>query len=95
MSVPAGAIASGHIDVTRRVAAGASAGVTMEPAALSCGLAFSALEEHIAEIWIDERWREHPGVDAIADVLRSAAFTTRLSLIGGYELSGCGTSPRT
>lgn len=88
---PRGVVADGHLDVARRVAHGASAGVTIEPAALGAHLAFSALEEHVAELWIDERWREHPGVDAIGDVLRSSAFTSRLSLIGGYELAGCGT----
>ncbi len=90
---PGGEIATGHIDVARRVASGASAGVTMEPAALGLDLAFRALEEHIAELWVDQRWAEHPGVDAIGGVLRSAAFTTRLGLIGGYEdLAGCGTT---
>jgi DNA-binding XRE family transcriptional regulator len=87
---PAGAIAAGHLEVARRVTQGASAGVTMEPAALSAQLAFSPLEEHVAELWIDERFREHPAVEALVGVLRSRAFTTRLSLIGGYELADCG-----
>jgi hypothetical protein len=56
MTPPRGAIASGHIDVARPVAAG----VTMEPAALGCGLAFSALEDHVAELWIDARRRSTP-----------------------------------
>jgi hypothetical protein len=62
----------------------------MEPAAISWGLSFAALEEHVAEVWIDARWREHPGAVALADVLASGAFTSRLALIGGYELSDCG-----
>lgn len=88
---PAGAIASGHLDVARRVAQGASAGVTMEPAALGRRLAFTALEEHVCELWIDRRWREHPGAEDLGSVLRSDAFTARLRLIGGYDLSDCGT----
>jgi DNA-binding XRE family transcriptional regulator len=87
---PAGPVASGHVDVARRVAQGATAGVTMEPAAISWRLRFAALEEHVAEVWIDARWREHPGAVALADVLRSAAFTSRLALVGGYELTDCG-----
>jgi DNA-binding XRE family transcriptional regulator len=88
---PGGPVASGHVDVARRVAHGAAAGVTMEPAAISCGLAFEPLETHVAEVWIDERWREHPAVAALGELLRSAAFTTRLDLVGGYELDACGT----
>lgn len=88
---PPGPLASGHVDVARRVANGAAAGVTMEPAAISWQLAFEALEEHVAEVWVDERWHEHPAVAALGDVLRSAVFTARLALIGGYELTGCGS----
>jgi DNA-binding XRE family transcriptional regulator len=87
---PRGPVASGHVEVARLVAHGATAGVTMEPAAISLGLSFAALEEHVAEVWIDARWREHPGAVALADVLRSAAFTSRLGLVGGYELTDCG-----
>jgi DNA-binding XRE family transcriptional regulator len=88
---PAGPLAPGHVEVARRVAHGATAGVTMEPAAISWQLAFGALEDHVAEIWIDERWREHPAVTAIGEVLRSPAFTARLALVGGYDLAGCGS----
>jgi molybdate-binding protein len=83
-------VASGHLDVARRVAQGATAGVTMEPAALVWRLPFAPLEEHVAEVWIDGRWRDHPGTAALADMLRSAAFTSRLALVGGYELTDCG-----
>lgn len=90
-SVPPGPVVGGHLDVARRVAAGAAAGVTMEPAAVSCGLAFEPLEEHVSEVWVDARWREHPATEALGSLLRSAAFTTRLDLVGGYELAGCGS----
>lgn len=87
---PEGPVASGHLDVARRVAHGATAGVTMEPAAITWGLPFAPLEEHICEVWIDGRWADHPGAAALADVLRSPAFTSRLGLVGGYDLAGCG-----
>jgi DNA-binding XRE family transcriptional regulator len=83
--------ASSHLEVARRVADGAPAGVTMEPAALQHGLAFCPLEEHVAELWVDARWRTHAGVEAAAEALRSSAFTTRLGLVGGYEVAGSGS----
>jgi DNA-binding XRE family transcriptional regulator len=88
--LPPGPVASGHLDVARRVAYGAPAGVTMEPAAIGMELAFAPLEEHVAEVWIDARAREHPAVGAIGELLRSGAFTGRLGLVGGYELDHCG-----
>ena len=42
------------------------------------------------ELWIDERWAGHPGIDAIGALLASAAFTERVASFGGYDLSGCG-----
>ena len=83
---PAGPREDGHLEVARRVAAGAAAGVTMEPAALSLGLAFAALEEHASELWIDARWRAHPGAEAIGALLGAPAFTRRLALVDGYEV---------
>lgn len=88
---PRGPLASGHLEVARCVANGAVAGVTMEPAAISCGLAFGSLEEHVVEVWVDARWREHPAVEALGAVLRSRAFTARLALVGGYDLTDCGS----
>jgi transcriptional regulator with XRE-family HTH domain len=88
--LPPGPVASGHLDVARRVAYGAPAGVTMEPAAIGMELAFAPLEEHVAEVWIDARAREHPAAGAIGELLRSGAFTRRLGLVGGYDLDHCG-----
>jgi molybdate-binding protein len=85
-----GPVAAGHLEVARRVAESDAAGVTMEPAAISWQLAFASLEEHVAEVWVDERWHAHPAVGALGEVLRSAAFTARVGLIGGYQLDGCG-----
>ena len=89
-SLPRGPVATGHLDAARQVAYGAPAGVTMEPAAIGMELAFTPLEEHVAEVWVDARWREHPAVAALGDLLRSGAFTRRLGLIGGYDLVNCG-----
>jgi molybdate-binding protein len=85
-----GPVASGHLEVARRVTYGAAAGITMEPAALQYGLAFGPLEEHVAELWIDARWRAHPAVEALGGVLRSSAFSARMATVGGYELARCG-----
>jgi DNA-binding XRE family transcriptional regulator/molybdate-binding protein len=90
-AAPVGPVAAGHVEVARRVADGEPAGVTIEPAALQYGLAFAALEEHVVEVWIDARWRDHPAVAALGNLLRSSPFTTRLDLVGGYELAHCGT----
>lgn len=87
---PAGPVAGGHLAVARRVAEGAHAGVTFEPAAAYRGLGFLALEEHVVQVWIAPAHRTHPGVAALADVLASATFTRRLAAIGGYDLAGCG-----
>jgi molybdate-binding protein len=89
-SLPRGPVATGHLDAARRVAYGAPAGVTMEPAAIGMELAFAPLEEHVAEVWVDARCREHPAVAELGDLLRSGAFTKRLGLVGGYDLAGCG-----
>ncbi|HEX6420330.1 MAG TPA: substrate-binding domain-containing protein, partial [Acidimicrobiales bacterium] len=86
-----GPVAGGHIDVARRVAAGAAAGVTMEAAARSYRLAFRPLEAHAVELWLDARWVDLPAAVALVEVLGSAAFRRRLELIGGYDLVGCGS----
>jgi DNA-binding XRE family transcriptional regulator len=85
-----GPVAAGHLEAARRVADGAAAGVTMEPAALRYGLSFRPLEEHVAELWVDARWRAHPAVVALAELLGSPAFASRLGLVGGYELTNSG-----
>jgi DNA-binding XRE family transcriptional regulator len=79
--------AAGHLEVARRVAAGAPAGVTMEPAAAHLGLAFAPLEEHRCELWIAAEHRDHPGAVALAELLRSRAFARRLSVLRGYEVA--------
>lgn len=89
---PPGPRARGHLEVARRVADGAPAGVTFEPAAAALGLAFAELEEHTAEVWIGAQHRHHPAVSGLLDVLRSASFSERLALIGGYDTSATGST---
>lgn len=85
-SVP-GPVGDGHVDVARRVASGAPAGLTMEAAARSFGLGFTALEAHTVEVWLDERWAALPAAGALLDALAGPALRSRLELIGGYDVS--------
>jgi DNA-binding XRE family transcriptional regulator len=87
---PPGPHASGHLEAARLASTLGGAAVTTEGAARAFGLAFLALEEHIVEVWIDERWRDHPGVEALGELLVSRAFTERVAHFGGYDLTGCG-----
>ena len=73
--LPPGPVASGHLDVARRVAYGAPAGVTMEPAAIGMELAFAPLEEHVAEVWVDARGASTRRSARSGELLRSGAFT--------------------
>lgn len=86
-----GPIADGHIDVARRVAAGAAVGVTMEAASRCFDLQFLPLETHDVELWVDERWRDLESVAALVETLSGSALRDRLELIGGYDLAGIGT----
>lgn len=86
--------ARGHVDAARRAAIGGCAAVTFEPAANQHGLAFLPLETHAVELWIDERWLDHPGAQALGDLLCSSAFHERVRPIGGYDLDGCGALVR-
>lgn len=82
--------ATGHLDAARIAATLGGAAVTTEAAAQTFGLRFVGLEHHTVEIWFAQPWSEHPGVDALGNLLRSSAFTERVALFGGYELDGCG-----
>jgi molybdate-binding protein len=88
---PPGPRAGGHIDAARLAATLGCGAITTESAARAFGLRFVALEEHTVEVWLAERWLEHPAASALGDVLASAAFTERVSQFGGYDLAGCGT----
>ena len=43
------------------------------------------------QIWIADRWRDHPGVEALGNLLGTGAFTERVAQFGGYDLAGCGS----
>jgi hypothetical protein len=88
---PPGPHASGHIDAARIASAISGAAVTTEAAARAFGLRFLPLEDHTVEIWLAQRWLDHPGATALADLLASAAFTERVAHFAGYDLAGCGT----
>jgi DNA-binding XRE family transcriptional regulator len=83
--------ASGHIDAARIAATLDGAAVTTEAAARAFGLRFLALEDHTVEIWFAQRWLDHPGANALGELLASAAFTDRIGQFAGYDLAGCGT----
>ncbi len=86
----AGPPATGHLDAARIAATLGCAGVTTEGAARAFCLHFLALEDHVVEVWAAERWLDHPGVNALAELLSTAAFTERVAHFGGYELTSCG-----
>jgi DNA-binding XRE family transcriptional regulator len=88
---PPGGVAEGHIDAARTAGLLGFAAVTTESAAWAFELEFEPLEEHTVEIWVAERWVDHPALDALTDLLSSTAFTDRVKGFGGYELAGCGT----
>ncbi|MGE3235398.1 MAG: LysR family transcriptional regulator, partial [Thermoleophilia bacterium] len=60
------------------------------PAARHHGLAFIPVETHDVELWIGERWLDHPGAEALLGLIRGDAFRARVGLIGGYDLEGAG-----
>jgi hypothetical protein len=91
-ATPPGRLAAGHIDAARTAALLDCAAVTTEAAAHAFSLPFLGLEHHTVEIWVAGRWANHPAVEAVGDLLRSAAFTDRVGQFGGYELAGCGSA---
>jgi DNA-binding XRE family transcriptional regulator len=88
---PSGPRAGGHIDAARLAATLGCAAVTTESAARAFGLRFLALEEHAVQVWLAERWLEHPAAGALGEILASAAFTERVRQFAGYDLADCGT----
>jgi DNA-binding XRE family transcriptional regulator len=83
--------AAGHIDAARIAATVKGAAVTTEAAARAFGLRFLALEDHTVEIWFAQRWLDHPGTNALGELLASGAFTERIGQFAGYDLAGCGS----
>lgn len=85
-----GPTATGHLDAARLAAILDGAAITTEGAARSFDLSFLALEDHVVEVWVGERWLDHPGVSALEELLNTAAFTERVANFGGYDLAHCG-----
>lgn len=86
-----GPVATGHLDAARLVALGvAELGVTMRPAAAAFGLSFLRLEEHDVQLWVAAQWWDHPGAQALAEVIGSDGFRRRLEHLEGYDLTGAG-----
>ncbi|MDZ7679812.1 MAG: helix-turn-helix domain-containing protein [Acidimicrobiales bacterium] len=92
---PPGPVASGHLDVARRlrrVATGsATAGITMEAAARAFDLAFDPIEVHTAELWIDRRFAGIPALATMVELLAGATVSRQVAALGGYDLAGTGT----
>lgn len=88
---PPGPRATGHIDAARIAATINGAAVTTEAAARAFDLPFLALEDHTVELWLAQHWLDHPGAQALADLVTSSAFTDRVAHLAGYDLTGCGT----
>jgi len=89
--LPVGAVTSGHLDAARAAVGLGCAAITTEGAALMSGLRFVPLELHTVEIWLDRRWEHHPAFQTLGDLLWSSAFAGKVSRMGGYDLTGCGT----
>ena len=86
-----GPLAAGHLDAARLVAVGvAELGVTMRPAAAAFGLSFLALEEHAVQLWIAAQWWDHPGAEALVEVMASGGYRRRLEHLEGYDLTRAG-----
>jgi transcriptional regulator with XRE-family HTH domain len=85
-----GPVAASHVDAARRARWDGCAAVTIEPVAAHVGLGFHELEEHRVEVWVADRWREHPGLAALVDLLGRPAFRDRLASLPGYDLIDSG-----
>src|SRR5579859_2066270 len=81
-------VATGHLDAARIAGLLGGVAVTTEAAAAAFGLHFLGLEDHTVELWIAERWVEHPGVAALGELMSARAFTDRVAQYGGYDLAG-------
>jgi len=88
--LPPGPRATGHLDAARLASILDAAAVTTEGAARSFDLPFLELEDHVVEVWVTERWLDHPGVAALGELLTTTAFTERIAHFGGYDLARCG-----
>ncbi len=93
---PEGAFVTGprvgsHLEAARRAVLTGIPAVTIEPAALAVGAAFHPLEVHEAQMWVAHDWLGDRSVVEALDVISSPRFQRRLSGVGGYDLTVCGT----
>jgi len=88
--LPPGPRASSHLDAARTALFKGATAITIEAGARAFGLDFLPLEEHTVELWVDDRWRSHPGLEALGQILATPAFIDRVSVFGGYDLTHCG-----
>lgn len=88
---PRGPQVDGHIEAARTAGALNCAAVTTEAAARAFRLPFLPIEHHTVQIWIAQRWIDHPATDALCNLITSGAFTQRIGQFPGYDLTGCGT----
>jgi molybdate-binding protein len=94
LAIPAGPVSSGHLDAARAARERGVVAVTYEPAAVRFGLRFLPLEAHVVELWVPERWLDHPGMVALGELLAGRRLRDRLRAIGGYDLEEMGTERR-
>ena len=86
----AGPQAEDHLAAVRMALATGLAAVSIEPAALSVGAEFHALEVHEAQLWIADRWMDDPIISHSLTTLLSRRFRARLEGVGGYDLTDSG-----
>jgi molybdate-binding protein len=84
--------ASSHLEAASRAVYGGIPAVTIEPAALAVGAEFRSFGFHETELWIAPEWRNERVVGDALDVIGDRRYQRRLEAIGGYDLSGFGTT---
>lgn len=83
--------AADHLAAARSALEHGGAAVAIEPVALAAGLDFAELELHDSELWVPARRASHPGVQALIDLLGTAAFRDRAGALPAYDLADTGT----
>lgn len=84
-------LATGHLDVARRIAAGeADAGIATESAARCFGLDFLPLASERFDLTFTELSLSLPSAQAFLHTLSSAAFRTKLRVVAGYDTTDTG-----